>query len=120
LAGCPGRTGVAGPRGPQGPQGIAGTPGHGLPPELFEAPDLCHVINASNPALVVGQIALVVLHHATNEPPTGTLRADGALVAVSAYPDLFAVVGTRFGGDGVSTFRLPAVSVSPPPPTTPP
>ncbi len=39
--------------------------------------------------------------------PTGWLLADGRTLAVADYPALAAVLGTRFGGDGVTTFALP-------------
>ena len=39
--------------------------------------------------------------------PNGWLQCDGQILATTAYPDLFAVIGTRFGGDGVTTFNLP-------------
>ncbi len=49
-----------------------------------------------------------VIHFAASVPPKGYLKADGSAVSRETYPDLFAVVGTRFGeGDGTSTFSLP-------------
>jgi len=40
--------------------------------------------------------------------PDGThIRADGQLVPVSQYQALFALVGTIYGGDGSTTFRIP-------------
>lgn len=39
--------------------------------------------------------------------PPGWALCDGRLVAVNAYPDLFALIGTTYGGDGVKKFRLP-------------
>ena len=39
--------------------------------------------------------------------PTGWLRCDGSTVNIADYPDLYAVIGTTFGGDGVTTFELP-------------
>lgn len=44
----------------------------------------------------------------TDEPPEGTLVADGSAVSREVYHELFAKIGTRYGaGDGVSTFALP-------------
>ena len=49
-----------------------------------------------------------VIHFAASVPPKGYLKADGSAVSRETYPDLFAVIGTRFGeGDGTSTFSLP-------------
>ena len=34
-----------------------------------------------------------VIYHASNTPPTGFLKADGAAVSRSTYSDLFAAIG---------------------------
>jgi microcystin-dependent protein len=39
--------------------------------------------------------------------PSGWLSCDGQSLAIGSYPDLFSVVGTRYGGDGVASFNLP-------------
>lgn len=44
-----------------------------------------------------------------NVVPTGWMACDGQLLSTATYPQLFAVIGNRFGGDGVSTFALPDV-----------
>lgn len=45
---------------------------------------------------------------ARNTPPTGYLKANGALVSRATYSALFASIGVTFGvGDGVTTFGLP-------------
>lgn len=49
-----------------------------------------------------------VIYHAANTPPTGYLKANGALVSRATYSALFAAIGTTFGvGDGSTTFGLP-------------
>lgn len=48
----------------------------------------------------------------TAAPSTRWLRADGHAVSRTAYPRLFAAIGTSFGtGDGSSTFNLPTVTI---------
>ena len=42
-----------------------------------------------------------------NFPPFGWAKCDGQLLAISQNDALFALLGTTFGGDGVSTFALP-------------
>lgn len=32
---------------------------------------------------------------------------DGSLLSISEYPDLYALIGTTYGGDGTTTFALP-------------
>ncbi|KYG64186.1 hypothetical protein AZI87_13135 [Bdellovibrio bacteriovorus] len=49
----------------------------------------------------------VVLPFGGTTPPNGYRFANGDLLNIADYPDLFAAIGTAFGGDGVSTFRLP-------------
>ncbi|MEM7465806.1 MAG: tail fiber protein [Pseudomonadota bacterium] len=39
--------------------------------------------------------------------PTGWLLADGSILNIVDYQELFAVIGTTFGGDGRFTFQLP-------------
>ena len=51
----------------------------------------------------VGEIRLMAFE---NEP-SAWAECDGRTLSPAAYPDLFALVGTTYGGDGVSTFGLP-------------
>jgi len=44
---------------------------------------------------------------AGNFAPTNWLRCDGQLLPIASYLDLYQVIGTTYGGDGVSTFALP-------------
>lgn len=39
--------------------------------------------------------------------PSGWLPCDGRLLSISSYDALFSLLGTAFGGDGVSTFGIP-------------
>jgi microcystin-dependent protein len=49
-----------------------------------------------------------VVYYAANTPPTGYLKANGAVISRSTYAGLFAAIGTTFGtGDGSTTFGLP-------------
>lgn len=43
-------------------------------------------------------------------PIAGYLSCDGRLYAISQYRDLFNVIGTTYGGDGVATFATPDLS----------
>jgi microcystin-dependent protein len=52
---------------------------------------------------IVGQIVAYV--GAT--VPSKWLLCDGSLVGINVFQELFAVIGTSYGGDGVSTFALP-------------
>jgi microcystin-dependent protein len=56
----------------------------------------------TNPANL-GQIALF----AGNLLPGGWAFADGQTLSISANQALFSAIGTRYGGNGVTTFALP-------------
>jgi len=42
-----------------------------------------------------------------NFAPVGWMFCEGQLLAISENPTLFQLIGTTYGGDGVSTFALP-------------
>jgi len=39
--------------------------------------------------------------------PLGWVKLDGSLYPISEYETLFNLIGTNFGGDGISTFAVP-------------
>ena len=39
--------------------------------------------------------------------PTGWVIANGQLLPIIQYQALFTIIGTTYGGDGVTTFALP-------------
>ncbi len=45
-----------------------------------------------------------------NFAPRGYMTCSGQLLPIAQYDALFALLGTTFGGDGVSTFGLPGLS----------
>ncbi len=51
----------------------------------------------------IGEIMLF----AGNFAPTGWALCNGQLMAISQNTALFSILGTFYGGDGVSTFALP-------------
>jgi microcystin-dependent protein len=59
-----------------------------------------------------GEIALLPYYQRT---PNGWINCTGQLVPVSEFGTLFQVLGTRFGGDGQTTFGLPNLTATPPP-----
>jgi microcystin-dependent protein len=44
---------------------------------------------------------------AGNFAPSGFFTCEGQILAISQYQALFSILGTTYGGDGVSTFKLP-------------
>jgi microcystin-dependent protein len=91
-----------------------------LPPSLggtsaaIDAPQpslgLNYVINAYG-VFPSGNLTLnslgVVSAFAGNFAPGGELFCDGQLLQISQYEALFNLIGTTYGGDGVTTFALP-------------
>jgi microcystin-dependent protein len=91
-----------------------------LPPSLggtsaaIDAPQpslgLNYVINAYG-VFPSGNLTLnslgVVSAFAGNFAPGGELFCDGQLLQISQYEALFSLIGTTYGGDGVTTFALP-------------
>ncbi len=51
----------------------------------------------------IGEICQVGFAYA----PRGWAFCDGSLLSIRSYPALYAILGTRFGGDGKTTFGLP-------------
>ncbi len=51
----------------------------------------------------IGEIRAVGFDYA----PRGWLLCDGSLLQISQYSSLFALLGTRYGGNGTTTFALP-------------
>jgi microcystin-dependent protein len=41
--------------------------------------------------------------------PNATLPTDGRLLPISQYQALFSLFGTRYGGDGITTFAVPNI-----------
>lgn len=51
----------------------------------------------------IGQIAVVAFNYA----PQGWAKCEGQLMSIQQNQALFALLGTTYGGDGMTTFRLP-------------
>lgn len=58
--------------------------------------------NISN-SRTIGEIKLFPV----DTPPAHTLVCNGAELSIAAYPELYAVIGTKYGGNSTTTFRLP-------------
>jgi microcystin-dependent protein len=51
----------------------------------------------------IGEVQLF----AGGTPPVGWLLCDGSLLSIAQHQNLFSIIGTTYGGDGVTTFALP-------------
>jgi len=54
----------------------------------------------------MGEILLVAFGYA----PKGWYKCEGQYLAINQNQALFTLLGTAYGGDGVSTFRLPTMT----------
>ena len=48
-----------------------------------------------------------IIFFPTDAPPDGTLVCNGAELSIAAYPELYDAIGTKYGGNGTTKFRLP-------------
>lgn len=97
---------------------VLGARGNELPANLFQS-SITHTLQVQVNGEVVDNITLyrpiridgnplgTILSFAGPNPPTGYLPCDGREVSKDDYPDLFAAIGTSWGGDGNPNFRLP-------------
>lgn len=69
---------------------------------LAEKPEAGQVVVQSNDP-ILAQIQLFALDFA----PVGWLMCDGRQLAITQYMVLFALLGTKYGGDGKMSFALP-------------
>jgi len=54
-------------------------------------------------AHIIGEI----FAYAGTGDPSGAIACDGTIYDATDFPDLFAVIGSAFGGDGIDTFAVP-------------
>jgi len=61
------------------------------------------VTNIEGTSPYLGEIDMVAFNFA----PTGWALCEGQLLSISQYDALFNLIGTTYGGDGITTFALP-------------
>ncbi|MGD0698476.1 MAG: phage tail protein [Trebonia sp.] len=91
---------TTGPRGPAGTTGILGARTNAAHGDE----------GASNGSCYIGQILL----SAGSVTPPGTLLASGQTLAINDYLALFSLLGTEYGGNGKTAFKLPDLRKSAP------
>jgi Phage Tail Collar Domain len=85
---------TTGPRGPAGPSGTTG---------IFGTKTNTAAAGTAGAQCTVGQVVLT----AGSTAPTGTVPANGQLLQISTNAVLYALFGTRYGGNGKTTFGVP-------------
>ena len=118
--GPPGPMGIAGPAGPSGPTGPAGPAGAQGSPGTIPA----NITALSNGLSTNGGVAAAgaerfgsnvcmnlnlgdVFLSVNGYGAGGALPADGRTLPIASYTALFSLLGTTFGGDGMTNFKLP-------------
>lgn len=61
------------------------------------------LFTTGNASSMLGQVTL----YAGQRIPDGWTLAQGQLLSIADYAELYSLIGTQFGGDGVNTFALP-------------
>jgi Phage Tail Collar Domain/Collagen triple helix repeat (20 copies)/IPT/TIG domain len=103
-AGAAGAQGPAGPEGPEGPTGPAGPAGPAGTQDLFGTNSLGFSPGEGGTTpCTLGSILLNV----SSEYPQNYLPADGRTLPIETYTALFSLIGTNYGGNGMTTFALP-------------
>jgi len=113
--GEPGATGATGPTGPQGEPGAAGATGPTGPtgaegPEGPAGPDPRFGSDTNWAAAGQGRECTLGEIILTAGAVANGLPANGQLLPISENQALFALLGTTYGGDGITTFALPDLS----------
>ena len=102
-AGADGAVGATGPVGPQGEQGLEGPEGPQGPAgtQALFGTDTNQGAAGNSWEGTMGQIIL------SAGSVVNGLPCNGQILSISQYSPLFALLGTKFGGDGSTTFALP-------------
>jgi hypothetical protein len=80
--------------GPAGPPGTTG---------IFGANTNTAITGSGGAECTLGEVVLT----AGSTAPEGTVPADGQLLSIASNDALFSLLGTRYGGNGKTTFALP-------------
>ena len=60
-------------------------------------------VTAADPGPYIGEIRMIAFNFA----PVGWAKCDGQVLSIQSNTPLFSLIGTYYGGNGVSTFALP-------------
>jgi hypothetical protein len=90
---------------------LGGSPASAFAPaSLFGAPLSTVTGTAGDPDCMIGEVKLF----AGDQVPTNYAAADGQTLPIIGNAALFDLIGTRYGGNGTSTFDLPNLAAADP------
>lgn len=101
LDGATGPVGPTGPAGPPGPTGPEGPAGQDADLAGYFGTTAFASDGRSAVDCTIGEVRLSAATFGYG------MVADGRLLSISSYQALFSLLGTRYGGDGSTTFALP-------------
>ncbi|HUY97922.1 MAG TPA: tail fiber protein [Verrucomicrobiae bacterium] len=106
--GAAGPSGAPGPTGPVGPTGATGLPGGDPTADAYVArfghnTNLAGAGSGGGAACTLGDVLLT----AGDSIPATEVAASGQLLSISTNAALFELLGTTYGGNGMTTFALP-------------
>ena len=61
----------------------------------------------------MSEIIAHVASGAAADCPSGSVAADGRTIQIDSAPAMFSLLGTNYGGDGKSSFKLPDLRLRP-------
>lgn len=99
--GLKGDHGAPGDKGDQGPQGATGATGPAGPAAAQFGTNTGNAAEGRGAECVIGTVNLTAGSVGVGVP------AHGQLLSISQNPSLYSLLGTKYGGDGRSTFALP-------------
>ena len=100
--GSDGSIGPAGPIGPRGATGPQGTPGNNDFASQFGSNSIA--ADGSGAQCTLGEIML------TAGDVANGMIANGRILPITEYEELYTLLGTQFGGNGTTNFQLPDLS----------
>ena len=101
--GVQGQAGPQGETGPQGPTGPSDPAAQAFIAKFGDPNTTGNASTAYGAGCTVGEVLLT----AAGQWTAGGLPADGRLMPIMQNTALFSLLGTRYGGDGKSSFALP-------------
>jgi hypothetical protein len=88
----------------QGPTGDTGPQGYGIKGDQGSTGDTGPQGNDGSVGTIPG---MVMAYAGATTPPTGWLFCDGAYYDINLYPELYTVIGFRYGTNDSGQFRVP-------------
>lgn len=74
---------------------------------IYNKNQIDNLITGGNNSGVLGVMIGSVMMWLSNDIPKGWMLCDGTLLQINQFSELYSIIGTTYGGDGIVTFALP-------------